>query len=1079
MMWQLWLAGVDITGKADRVLVSLAAENMSGQIIVDLADRSVLDGIITPRVPREPLIAYRHSPSHPTVHFFLEEPQKPESLDARRATIRGRTTTARLAAPWAQSISKQWAAATTIDAIVQELAEMRGVTVEVQNNFPVCQYCYAVSAQQPSEIIRDLATKSGQIFWPRPDGSLRIAPRLYTYGTPDVVLEEGDVVVESVVRTVPDFGNRILISGDGAVAGIVVQVVVLDDSTCLAADGRSTRRVLAVATGSDGEPLAAGTEVTWSCSGGLMESSTSIVQSVAVIGEEQKATDFNTVLTTLPIASVIGIYARSDYFKRTNLYDLLRGSFEGNVISVATKFKFYDQSLVIDYTAIGAPAVWAAGRTPGEVRILASVAGAQGSVTVHQSNPTACGSEITVETSPDDPCLGDSVAILVTANMFGGAGMGTCAFSLSGCGSLSSTRKVLKPREVTIQLRSSDWGGASEVTLPGYPVSGEPITVIQAGDASATNLYAAVVGKRVQLSTQLPQGTACEVTYTAGGTALIAWTPTGIPAGEETIIEDLTVSHAEVEGVTVAQVQLSRTPSATSTPDIVWVGNHIYVSHDENNVATLADVYGSPLAEGETVMATYASDWTAQADCEARIDIKVEDGSEDGGKASVALIARDCRDGSGLDEADAEDESDDDPTHFDHDDDEEEEDAPLPTGCDVNSIATRTPTVTIKTLSSAFGVSRRSDCPGTCTCDQICHALQTRNILSKAGLSYAQCIAACNDTREEVCADCELSGPTELKPGATGVWTDGRTNSGDVSGDLVKVSRDFTTGYTLRMPTGGAGPFKVKVCYSEDESNCCEAQVDFPPCSLSGPSSLTPGTESLYTPSAGMDGASCVCSGDMELVRTQEYAGLAIGFVCRMKPGGCEGTVTVSYAGVVCEKIQVVNPKQDYVGVVVGQGILEPGEVAVYYHDLGPEATYAGTLPKISDLSGESGNGATLMMPVGAVGTYEVKWEGVCGSSASMTVVAGGGDNLIGTIAFPATGTSGSLTSPNIGAGDYYVVNDSWVNFWPLVDGHPWSNGEANLSYSVVGNTLTITNNDDVKSDNSGTFTFYVYRTAA
>jgi hypothetical protein len=977
---------VDITKQVASCKVSFDAGDISGQAEISLATTSVLDGLVMSRVPRtkdilvERLINGAWTTWGP---FFWERTQRPDDPDAKTAILWGRSDSARLGPPWAPKVSKQWPSETTVGAIVQEMAELCGVTVTLADDYNICAYCFVVSDLYPSEVLQEICAKAGQqIRWPQRDGSLVLAPRKYPpYPAPTVVLTEADYETVSQKRTEPDFGNRILISGEGSVSGISVQVVVLDDSDCLAADGQSTRRVLAVATGSDGEPLAVGTAVTWSCTGGLMESSTSTIQSVAVISEAQKASDFNTVITTLPIASVIGIYARSDYYKRTNLYDLLRGSFEGNVISVATKFAYYDQSLVLDYTSQGAPAVWAAGRTPGDISILASVAGAQGSVTVHQSNPTACGSEITVETSPDDPCLGDSVAILVTVNMFGGAGMGTCNFSLSGCGSLSSTRKVLKPREATIQLRSSDWGGASEVTLPGYPVDGQPITVIQDGDETATNLYAAVVGKRVQLSTQLPQGTACEVTYTAGGTALVAWTPNGIPAGTEPIIEDLTVFQTEVEGVTIAQVQLSRTPAATSTPDIVWASaEHVYVSHDESNVTTLADVYGSPLAIGETVTATYSSDWTAQADCEATINIKVEDGSEDGGKASVTLTARDCRDGSTLDEANAEDDSDDDPTSFDHDDDEEEEDEPLPTGCDVTSIAARTPTVTVKTLSSAFGVSQRSDCPGTCTCDEICHALQTKNILSKAGLSYAQCIAACNDTREEVCADCELVGPTELEAGATGVWTDDRTNSGEVSGDLTLVSRDFTTGYTLRMPTGGAGPFTVKVCYSEDDSNCCETTVNFPACTVSGPSSLAQGEEGLFVPSNGMTGATATVSG-MVLVRSSSE-----GFVARLADGACEGSISIFYGAVQCGTVDVTDSYSDTVGVVVGEELLEPGETGYFAHNLGAGTTYTGDLEVVS--MAEDGTSAVLMMPESASygDTFTASWSGRCGVTASMDV---------------------------------------------------------------------------------------------
>lgn len=89
-----------------------------------------------------------------------------------------------------------------------------------------------------------------------------------------------------------------------------------------------------------------------------------------------------------------------------------------------------------------------------------------------------------------------------------------------------------------------------------------------------------------------------------------------------------------------------------------------------------------------------------------------------------------------------------------------------------------------------------------------------------------------------------------------------------VAGWLVKLkSRTFEGGYVATMPTGGTGPFTVKVCYGEDASTCCEAAVNFPPCTLSGPSQLDPGGEGMYLPSRGMSGATVTVTGEMTRIR--------------------------------------------------------------------------------------------------------------------------------------------------------------------------------------------------------------------
>lgn len=69
-------------------------------------------------------------------------------------------------------------------------------------------------------------------------------------------------------------------------------------------------------------------------------------------------------------------------------------------------------------------------------------------------------------------------------------------------------------------------------------------------------------------------------------------------------------------------------------------------------------------------------------------------------------------------------------------------------------------------------------------------------------------------------------------------------------------------------------------------------------------------------------------------------------------------------------------------GTVVGPSTLEPGGSGTFYHDLGPSATYDGTLEMVQ----QSGNGAILRMPAGASGSYTASWSASCGRSATWTV---------------------------------------------------------------------------------------------
>lgn len=76
-------------------------------------------------------------------------------------------------------------------------------------------------------------------------------------------------------------------------------------------------------------------------------------------------------------------------------------------------------------------------------------------------------------------------------------------------------------------------------------------------------------------------------------------------------------------------------------------------------------------------------------------------------------------------------------------------------------------------------------------------------------------------------------------------------------------------------------------------------------------------------------------------------------------------------------------------GSVVGPAVLEPGETAIYYHNLGPGVAYTGSLPGAT-FENELGNGVIGTMPANAEGgaTYSVSFSGACGSTAEMTVEA-------------------------------------------------------------------------------------------
>lgn len=988
--WRVILNGTDITRKVSRVQARFDAERISGEVSVDLADRAALDGIVLPRVPQGLSIVVDALVGGIWVSkgsYFLDEITYPKNPAALTAAVWGRTLSARLGTPWAQKISRQWPAATSIAEILQELAVMCGVTIQLQNDYPICQYCYAVADWSPGQIVQDLAAKSGQICWPQVDGSLIVAPRLYrNLPAPDVTLVANQIDVQSVKRQVPDFGNRILISGDGAAAGLSVQVVPMyPEDKCVAANGVDIVRMIAVVIGADGDFVAAGTTVNWSAGAGFLAAASSDTGYAEIIGEEQRASDYYHVSLDLPAAAVIGVYAYSDIRRKRNLYQTRRGSVSGRTITFLSPLDFFDQALLIDYEVLGAINEWTAGRIPGDVTILASVAGAQGLCTVHQSNPTACASTLTLESVPSQVCLGERATITAKAAMFGGAGAGVIRFALSGCGSLSSSQKVLTTNALTERARTTNWGGVTQIRVSAVPAPGALNVYLESDPA--TNLYASHKGQTINLNMNLLSGTEVVVSYPGGGTTAISWIPTA--GGGDTVVREAIPCVDDGSGGSKVILSFTPTTILMITQSATYSVPPNLTGAISGNDVTLA----TTLPAGTILYCTYWAPQPLLPGCEATIVARIEDGSQDGGIASIKVSARDCRNQTTDPALPPEETSPDDPVSMpDLDDDDEDEEVQTGLGCDAASIQGRSPAITADNWDAVSGVGSGEDCPGLCSCDEICAALRSNGALAESGEFYSTCVAKCAAARTQKCTPCTLTGPSTLNPGEEGVWNDGKGNSAEVSGGnaLMFVSRDFESGYTLRMPTGGQGPFTIRVCYGEGEESCCEAEVDFPPCSLSGLTSLAPGVETIYMPSAGMEGAACVCGGDMEFVRLGAHG---IGFVCRMREGGCEGTVTVSYGGRVCGTKNVINPQMQQIGTVVGDMSPERGEVVIYYHDLGLDATYAGDLPMVSAIGG----GGTFFVPGDAQAgdTYTVRWNGACGSYAEATVTVSWYENGI------------------------------------------------------------------------------------
>lgn len=986
MNWRVTLSGTDITAYVSGVQTSFARGNICGECTVELADASVISGLVIPRVPRVPSIFVEADFGSGYVSrglFFLEQIDKGGDINSRTATLWGRSLSAKLSEPWAVKISKQWDSETTVAAIMAEVANLCGVTISLDADYDICQYCYAVSDWYPAQIIQDLAEKTGkQIVMPQLDGSIHIAPRLYPpYPLPTITLDPADVQVQGVERTAPTFANRVLVSGDGAVTGITVTVKTFGgDDECVSANGADNVRLLAVVLDRDGSPVNNGTVVEWAVSGGTLASATTTTGIAQVVDEIQQATDYFTVELDLPAAQVIGVYAYGDTGKSQNYMDWLGGTVSGKTITFASKLAYFDQKLRIDYLVSGcATNQWTAGRTPGDVTVLASCVGAQGTTTLHQSNPTACASSIKLYA--DEACFGDKVTVTAIVTMFDGAGEGPITFTLkSGCGSLSSRTKVLSSRPVIEQLQTQTWGSVSQVKLTAMPVASEPIHV-HTDAAPTVNLYDSRTGQTVILNVLLDAGTPVEVAYTAGGTAAISWLPGDITTSDNTISGEEHITTSDASGNTI--ITLSNTPKAITR---VYKSDNPVLEYGVTNVGPIVTILSDP-GDGIFLKTDYTTAREAMADCSAVIEAFVEDGSEDGATSSITVNASDCAatydDDDVTEDTSADDPDDEDPSKLGN-----KKTPPNLTSCDAADIVKRSQAINASNWKVNAGVPNSGACPGVCTCEQLCQAYRDAGKLAAGGVTYDACITACLQAREDACdTSCVISGPTLMAGGEVGTFTDGRGNTGEISGALQEQTpRVPAIGYHLMMPSGceGGKLYDLGIKYTEDIH--CQTRVLCMPCGLSGPAHLDANQEGSYR-IQGNGAAVVTAGGGMVEVRK-----ISDGIVAKLAPGACSGTVTGTSGGTQCGSISVTSTIAAATRVVTGPATMEPGTTDYFAHNLvsfSSGADISVSAPGMV-LKQKAGSGFILEMPTGATGSKTVTVTGPCGQTASMTVDAVG-----------------------------------------------------------------------------------------
>lgn len=504
--------------------------------------------------------------------FFIEKPSVDIDPDSKKGSVWGRSSTAKLGEPFASKVSRDWDSDTTCYTIIQEMATLCGVTVELEiDDYPIVAGSYVVDNLYPIDVIIELAGFIAGFVGTTLAGNLIIRPEIFHPSSEDHTVVDLDIIDMSESTDIPDFGNRIRVSANGVGSGYSISLVADDDSDCLNSDGVSQGTLLAFVTDTESEPIN-DVIVDWTIGSGLstLETAQSRTGSYLLSNKKHNATNYYTVTVEYPVSEVLGIWAYADSGYKNNFWEPVYGEISGSTLTVRTPFSFCDQLLKVSYITSGcAINKVIAGSSPQDVIVTSDIQGASDNLTVKIGNPCACGSSLNVKRNPTDSiCLGTSANILIwaTLNNMPATGYPVKARLTEGCGSISSENKTLSTASIlneaahTFNVVTGVTQVNTDISIaPGYT----PKVYLETDIGKSTDLYSSYSGKTIDLNGSYATGTKVIIDYQADGATLIAWLTTGETKDCDAEVTVTMADGTEEGGRTVVKLGTSDCTSAS------------------------------------------------------------------------------------------------------------------------------------------------------------------------------------------------------------------------------------------------------------------------------------------------------------------------------------------------------------------------------------------------------------------------------------------------------------------------------------------------------------------------------------
>lgn len=446
--YKFLLNGVDITNKVSAFSIECGIDMYCRELSFELIDEDMYNNFIFSEIPETPEIEVftriveldeytdEYDPAWISQgKFFIERPTFKIGVDTTTTGIWGRQSTAVLGEPFAQKITKLWSSDTTFYEICGEILELVGLTWDYTKcdiqDFSVYADNFEADDQYPIEVLKKLVELSvGDEGYVTCDREGTICIRRIDR-TPTVA---GHNITDLVVQTFneepewPDFGNRIKIIPSETAAQYDIEIYM--DGNCMGSGAVTTMDVFAQVLDGNGAPVNdvvvdwyfdpvsprnmwykyKDNNTTTDAISGFFKEASQNTSRMLISKELIKATGFNSLTVKFNVASIVGIWAYSDYSRGTNYAPEGGYVVDGKDIFLTNKrFDYCDQTVFVSYYASGMVKNIILNQedsesepddvedTLGTVVVVASVSGKEASKELYIDNSCQCTTSMDVD----------------------------------------------------------------------------------------------------------------------------------------------------------------------------------------------------------------------------------------------------------------------------------------------------------------------------------------------------------------------------------------------------------------------------------------------------------------------------------------------------------------------------------------------------------------------------------------------------------------------------------------------------------------------------------------------------------